>query len=68
MMALPYRCALCGHVMREEEQAYALVVSHNKKPSSSEWEMIHAWDGVCGNCIDSLMDEWVNRRRSLRTE
>lgn len=69
-MALHYRCALCGHVIREDEQVYAIVVSHNKTfpHASGQGETIHAWDGVCGDCIDSLMDEWVSRRRSLRAE
>ncbi|AEJ40924.1 hypothetical protein TPY_2764 [Sulfobacillus acidophilus TPY] len=57
-------------MIREDEQVYAIVVSHNKTfpHASGQGETIHAWDGVCGDCIDSLMDEWVSRRRSLRAE
>jgi len=64
------RCVLCGHVMREEEPIYAIDVLHNTiyPPASGQWEALHAWDGVCGDCIDSLMDEWVSRRRNLRAQ
>ncbi|WP_020372977.1 hypothetical protein [Sulfobacillus thermosulfidooxidans] len=62
------QCVLCGHQMREAEPIYAISVLHNtmSSPAAGPWATIHAWDGVCGDCIDSLMDDWVRRRRNLR--